>query len=234
MKPARIFLFSGMGGDARLFEKLDLEPLRLIAPDHRDPLPRESLAAYAARIADEHAIDSGDVVGGASFGGMVAAQISRGRDVAGLVLLGTTLRPGKLPLAYRWMFRLEPILPDVVLDLRRWRPLVRWRFSSPTPEAEACIRAMSSSCPRSRLRAFGRMIASWEGTAPPSCPILSVHGARDRMIPFDCAEPSRILETAGHAFTLTHPQETSDLILGFAAGLTPLRGTVRTTPPALP
>lgn len=217
MTPARIFLFSGMGGDARLFEKLDLEPLRLIAPDHRDPLPRESLAAYAARIADEHAIDAGDLVGGASFGGMLAAQIARNRDVAGLVLLGTTLRPRRLPLAYRWMFRIERVVPDVLLDLRRWRPLVRWRFSSPNPEAEACIRAMSSSCPRSRLREFGRMIASWEGTTPPSCPILSVHGARDRMIPLDCAEPSRILEDAGHAFTLTHARETAEMIVEFAA-----------------
>ena len=221
MRPRRILLFSGMGGDPRLFEKLSLEPFRLVAPEYPDPLPRETLAEYAGRIADANRVGVDDIVGGASFGGMIAAEIAQRRKVAGLILLASTLRPERLPMPYRWMCRAEPLVPDFVLDLRRWRPLVRWRFSSPTPEAEACIRAMSIACPRSRLRAFGRMLADWRGLTRPPCPFLSVHGARDRMIPVDSAEPSSILEDAGHALTLTHAGETAGAIVAFASRIGP-------------
>ena len=215
MKPRRLVLFSGMGGDSRLFRSIRIPDAEIVTPDHIEPAQGETLTQYAARIADGLDIQPADIVGGASFGGMLAGEIARQREVAGLILLGSCLRPGLLPWSYRWVERVGRFIPDFVLGLRSWRPLVRWRFAPVTPDAETCLVEMAVSYPTAQIRAFGRMVIGWTGVDSVPCPVLSIHGDWDRIIPLKCAEPDLILKDAGHAFTLTHADQTNSAIREF-------------------
>ena len=215
MKPRRLVLFSGMGGDGRLFRSIRIPDAEIVTPDHIEPAQGETLTQYAARIADGLDIQPADIVGGASFGGMLAGEIARQREVAGLILLGSCLRPGLLPWSYRWVERVGRFIPDFVLGLRSWRPLVRWRFAPVTPDAETCLVEMAVSYPTAQIRAFGRMVIGWTGVDSVPCPVLSIHGDWDRIIPLKCAEPDIILKDAGHAFTLTHADQTNSAIREF-------------------
>lgn len=214
-KQRRLVLFSGMGADGRLMRPIRVPGVDVCTPDHVEPAPGEDLSRYAARVAELHSIDASDVVGGASFGGMIAAEIARQWTVAGLVLLGSCVRPGRLPWAYKWIERLGKFIPDRLLGCRSWRPVVRWRFAPVTAEAEQCLVAMAATCPPSQIREFGRMALTWSGVERFSCPVLSVHGDRDRILPMGGAEPGLILPNAGHAFTLTHAEPTSAAIQEF-------------------
>jgi pimeloyl-ACP methyl ester carboxylesterase len=215
MTQRRLVLFSGMGADGRLLRLLQVPGIDVCTPDHLEPARGDDLPRYAARVAQWHRIGAADVVGGASFGGMLAAEIARQRAVAGLILLGSCVRPARLPRAYTWLERLGKVIPDRLLGCRAWRPVVRWRFAPLTAEAERCLVAMAATCPPSQLRAFGRMALTWAGVEEFSCPVLSVHGKRDRILPVGCAEPGLVLADAGHAFTLTHAEETSAAIQEF-------------------
>ncbi|MEE8425467.1 MAG: alpha/beta hydrolase, partial [Elusimicrobiota bacterium] len=64
-----------------------------------------------------------------------------------------------------------------------------------------------------------RMAMNWAGAEGVLCPVLSVHGDRDVIIPPSCAEPGIVLKDAGHAFTLTHAEETNSAIKGFLGAL---------------
>jgi pimeloyl-ACP methyl ester carboxylesterase len=204
-----------MGGDGRLFRSIRIPDAEIVTPDHIEAAQGETLTQYAARIADGLDIQPADIVGGASFGGMLAGEIARQREVAGLILLGSCLRPGLLPWSYRWVERVGRFIPDFVLGLRSWRPLVRWRFSPVTPDAETCLVEMAVSYPTAQIRAFGRMVIGWTGVDSVPCPVLSIHGDWDRIIPLKCAEPDLILKDAGHAFTLTHADQTNSAIREF-------------------
>jgi pimeloyl-ACP methyl ester carboxylesterase len=125
IKARRLILFSGMGGDDRLFRSIRIPEAEIVTPDHTEPAQGETLTQYASRIADRLNIQPADIVGGVSFGGMLAGEIARQRPVAGLILLGSCLRPGRLPWSYRWVERLGRFIPGFVLGLRSWRPLVR-------------------------------------------------------------------------------------------------------------
>jgi pimeloyl-ACP methyl ester carboxylesterase len=92
---------------------------------------------------------------------------------------------------------------------------VRWRFAPLTAPAEQIRVAMAAACPVSHIRGFGRMIVAWEGVERLACPILSIHGDRDRIVPPYCAEPGLVIKGAGHAFTLTHPDQIKSAILDF-------------------
>ena len=217
----RLILFSGLGGDARLFGPLRLPGVALITPAHEPPVEREGLAAYAERLAATQEIGPADVVGGASFGGMLAAQIASRRRVAGLVVLGSCLDPRLLPAQYRLVERLGRSAPDSLLMLRVWPPFMRARFSPLTPQAQTVLRAMATDFPPQVLRRFGRMLIEWPGVERPACPALIVHGERDRIIPLSCARPDLVLAGAGHCFTLTHGEQTSAAVAEFLARLGP-------------
>ena len=215
MKLSRLVLFSGMGADPRLFGLVRIPEAEIVTPDYLEPAPGETLVQYASRTADDMNIQPDDIVGGVSFGAMVAGEIARQRPVAGLIILGGCLRPERLPRSYRWIERLSPLIPDFVLGLRSWRPLVRWRFAPLTRDAETCLIEMALTYPTAQIIAFGRMVMGWTGVENVPCPVLSIHGDWDRIIPVKCAEPDLILKNAGHAFTLTHADQTSSAIRDF-------------------
>jgi hypothetical protein len=92
-----------MGADSRLFRLIQIPEVEIVTPDHTEPAQGEALTQYASRIADRLNIQTADVVGGVSFGGMLTGEIARQRSVAGLILLGSCLRPARLPWSYRWV-----------------------------------------------------------------------------------------------------------------------------------
>lgn len=216
----RLILFSGMGGDARLMRPLRVPGVEQLTPEHVEPLDGETLADHARRVADGHGIDAADVVGGASFGGMIAAEIARQRKVRGLVLLGSCTQPSRLPASYRFVEKLQPLIPDQLLALRTLRLLVRARFAPTTEEAMDTLIAMARDCPPRQLREFARMTMDWEGADRVDCPVLALHGDGDAIIPPGAAREGHIvLKNAGHSFTLTHADETSAHIARFVNGL---------------
>lgn len=204
-----------MGGDGRLLQPVHIPEEEIIAPDHTEPFPGETLSQYAARIADIFKIQPVDIVGGVSFGGMIAGEIAHQRTVAGLILLGSCLHPSRLPWSYRWVERFGRFVPDFMLGLRSFWPLMHWRFFPLTPEAEKCLIEMAATYPTTQIRAFGRMVIEWKGVDRVNCPMLSIHGDRDRIIPIRCTDPDIILKEAGHAFTLTHAEQTASAIREF-------------------
>lgn len=211
----RLVLFSGMGGDKRMFGPLRIPGVELAAPDHLEPLAGEDLPAFAERTADFHELGAGDVVGGVSFGGMLAAQIASRRKVAGAILLASCHQPRRLPGAYRAVELFSRRLPDALLALRSWPPFVRGRFAPIDARNAEIMIEMARGYSPAMLRRFGRMIVEWKGVESFSCPMLSVHGDGDRILPPSCIDAQLVLPAAGHAFTLTHPEPIAAAILEF-------------------
>jgi pimeloyl-ACP methyl ester carboxylesterase len=215
----RLVLFPGMGADARLVSRIGLKNADLVAPNHEKTLPFENLIRYSDRMADKLAIRPDDIVGGVSFGGMMAAQIAARRKTAGLIVLGGSLDSAWLPPHYRALDAAGLLIPDFLLGVRSWAPVVRWRFSPVDRESLACLQRMAEDCPPRRLWDFGHMIVEWAGVQRPECPTLVVHGDLDRVIPIEVVKPDVVISGAGHAFTLTHAEETTRVLADFVARL---------------
>ena len=211
----RIVLFSGMGGDKRMFGPIRAPGFELVTPDHIDPEEGEDLPAFAARTAEHHGLWADDVVGGVSFGGMLAAQISAQRKLAGAILLASCHQPARLPASYRAVERFSRVIPDGLLGVRSWPPFVRGRFAPIDARNAEIMIEMARGYSPAMLRRFGRMIVEWEGVEKFSCPMLAVHGANDRILPLSCIDAHLVLPAAGHAFTLTHPEPINVAILDF-------------------
>src|SRR3954469_9497350 len=85
----RIIFFTGLGCDERM-----VAPHRSIDADIDfapwiDPLPEESLFAYARRMAAAIDVSTPFYLAGISLGGMVALEVARVHRPLGLILLST-------------------------------------------------------------------------------------------------------------------------------------------------
>ncbi|NIQ93702.1 MAG: hypothetical protein GWO11_05725, partial [Desulfuromonadales bacterium] len=80
----RLILLPGLAADERMYGGLGDIGVALLTP--RLPAPRrgETMPEFARRVADELQIGESDLIGGCSFGSLVAAEIARQRPVGAL------------------------------------------------------------------------------------------------------------------------------------------------------
>ncbi|MBI3828433.1 MAG: alpha/beta hydrolase [Planctomycetes bacterium] len=211
----RLFLFPGLGADARLFSRLAVPGWELAPLPFVEPLAREELPQFAKRLAQAHGLHKDDAVGGASFGGMVAAEIAAQFGLRLLVLLGSAVTPARIPRHLKALEFLSRAVPDAVfIRLPRVRSVLR-AYVGPLSEADLdLLLDMERSAPPALMRRGARMIMRWRGVTGLACPVHAIHGARDRLLmPPQMEKISggrlEVVADAGHAIALTHADRVS-------------------------
>src|SRR5262245_46960726 len=89
-----------MAADERLFEAQAAVFPNLRVQPWLPPLPRESLREYAARLAPLVNPGRPCLIGGSSFGGIVALELVPHLPALGCILIGSIRSPTGLP--WRW------------------------------------------------------------------------------------------------------------------------------------
>ncbi len=214
MKHPPIIMLSGMGADARVFEKQLHEIPRLSVPEWIAPLSGESLAQYAGRFAAK--IDPGEscFIGGASFGGFVALEMARHLEVRGCILVGSVRSPNELPANLKALRRVEgasKALPFELLALG-----CKVALSSCGTHAEThltgLLKQMSDSDAAFLRWACGAVLAWRDVPDIGNTPIYQIHGGKDFVLPARNTQPDVVIPDAGHALSMSHPDAVTDFI----------------------
>jgi pimeloyl-ACP methyl ester carboxylesterase len=231
-KSVPLVLFSGLGADDHVFWHQLSEFPKLTVMDWLVPLRGESLAEYAARYSElirtdilKNQVTSDVVIGGLSFGGIVALEVAKHVKPDGVVLLASARRPTDLPLRIRF-FRplrfLGPLARVIVMILQLLA----------VPFAYGVARRVipyTSGVLRQVCRANSRVVAwsicqiwAWDDEPLLDCSVYQIHGDQDFVIvnPTTKREhnekstPStaEIIPEAGHLVTITHPKDVADFL----------------------
>ncbi len=214
MSPEPLILFPGMACDERLFGPQRACGLHFESP--RLPAPREDedLASYAARVAVELALgDRPCTLGGVSLGGMLACELARRCNCRRLILVASCRGRQAIPVRNWPIFWCARLLPDSTIS-RLIGPSVRLmaRMESFGEEHRQLLVDMCRSTPIPVLRRQAAMILSWKGPSTFPCPVVQIHGVRDRMIPFRRIHADQAIADGGHMINLTHPVEVTHFI----------------------
>lgn len=158
----------------------------------------ESLEALARTTIDTCGIRDGDVIVGASLGGMVACEIARLRRLSAVYLVGSAVRPEEIsPL----LKTLHPLSRAVPFDSFR-RAAARLPFE--------LAQMFSRSDPRF-VRAMCSAVFRWPGLATGAdTKVYRLHGARDRVI----RPPARsdLGLDGGHLISMTHAADCAEFV----------------------
>lgn len=205
-----IYLLPGMTADYPVYARLlPLVAGASVAP-YIDPLPNESFASYAARMAPRFTADC--YLGGISFGGIVALEIARLVRPRGCILISSIRSPRQLPpwfrigraLGGRNSSRLLGLFGDAAA-------LVPARIRTGSTIRVAKLSGSSGAWHRWATSA----VLDWQPEGDFAFPILHIHGDADQTFPLRYVRPDIVVHGGRHALTVSHPIETANAINAF-------------------
>ena len=214
-----IILLSGMATDERLFEPQLAAFSNLRVQPWIAPLSGESLRAYATRIAP--LVDPGRpcIVGGASFGGVVALELAQHLPALACILIGSIRSPAGL----RWRWRL--MRPVALLGPGTLRVLAALGASLGRPFlAGGTIRRLQRlSRPEAAFVRWAMCsVVRWRPSRAVSrVRVFHIHGAADGVLPVSHGRPDMVVPAGGHALSLFSPSAVNDFIAGVVRAVAP-------------
>jgi pimeloyl-ACP methyl ester carboxylesterase len=211
-------LLPGMAADERLFEPQRRALPGLIVPSWIAPAHREPLPSYARRMAFAIRPASPSLVGGASFGGMVALEMASHIGLAECVLISSIRSPAEMPWRLRVLRPLASIGPERLGSRAGWAA----RWLPPFMPRVTARRLGRLAAPQSAfLRWACWAVLRWQPTpAARQVRVFQIHGSADRTFPLWYTHPDKIVAGGGHLLTLTHPFEVNRFLADAWSGLT--------------
>jgi pimeloyl-ACP methyl ester carboxylesterase len=213
-----LILFSGLAADERIFAPQTLALPNLIVPQWPVPQPNDTLESYSERLADELRPHGRAIIGGVSFGGIVAQHIAKYLDPRAILLIGSIHSPVELPPAVRLVRVLRPLVPLIPVRLLQLvcRPLTSTIARQAFPHLSGLIRHFCYAHPKVFQWSLARLL-DWRLAPQVSCPVFHLHGDRDMVLPLRYTSADTIVVGGGHLISLTHPSEVNAFILAAIA-----------------
>lgn len=213
MASERFILLPGMGADERLFRPQKAHGFVFEVPRMPVPEPGDDMHTYARRVLDLIELDGPCVIGGVSFGGMLAYEMATICRPRAVLLIASCRQPEAIPRYYWLAEKVSRVLPDVLIRRRCVASSrIMARLESLTHDHYRLIRDMSVDVPVPFLRRVGRMILKWRAPFELPCPSFHIHGAADRIIPLRRVEPDSVVADGGHLINLTHAEAVNAFI----------------------
>ena len=216
MESPALIMFPGMGASQRMFQAQRLAFPDLIVPEWIEPKYKESLSDYARRMAE--AIDPGRpcIVGGASFGGMVALEVARHLETRACLLISSVRSRKELPWRYRWLVPLVTTIPGTCENLAGWGIRVGVAVSRPfrknTIQESPLVHIANEQGRFLRWASIATLRWKPKPDAFPF-PIEQIHGDADRVLESRHTTPNIVIPNGGHVLPLTHPVEINQFLM---------------------
>lgn len=192
---ATIYLFSGLGADARVFQKLDFAGYETAFIEWIAPLNRESLKDYAFRISSQIERNKPILVG-VSFGGMLAVEISKVIDCQKVILISSATTRSEIPLIYRFFGRmgLHRLIP--VGFLKHANMLTYWLFGMQTKAEKELLKGILNDTDPVFLKWAMNAIIQWKNEVA-IYGLVHLHGDADRILPIKNIRQADFIVTGG-------------------------------------
>lgn len=214
IQPAcNLILFSGLAADESVFSPQKLAFPQLVVPKWSVPESTDTLDSYCKRLAHDLRPYGRCVIGGASFGGIVALHVAQYLNPIAVLLIGSVRNPAELPRYARIARPLRHFVRFIPVSVLKvfMSPLASQFGRRIAPHLSGLARQFRRADPRVFKWSI-RQLLEWQTAPHVNCPILQIHGARDSVIPRQSSELDAIVANGGHVISMTHPIEVNEFI----------------------
>jgi len=216
-QPFHLILLPGLGADERLFGPQRRAFPGLEVPRWIAPRGRESLSAYAGRLAAVLRPERPLVLGGVSLGGMVALELASHLRPAALVLVATCRTPRAIAPWLRFCAGLAGSLPERLVGWSKpMAPLTAGRLSGCGRRHAGLVARMYQDADSGFMHWACHAVLGWQPLRQIACPVFQIHGAADRMIPAISVRADVLVPGGGHLINLTHAEVVNRFIAAAA------------------
>jgi len=206
---SKIYIFSGLGVDKRVFDKIDFSDLNVIFVDWIDPLKKETFESYAFRISKDFEKDS--ILIGLSFGGMLAVEVSKIIPVKKVILIASAKNKNELPkwFLFAGKLKLNHIVPSSLLKTTNF--ITNWLFGATTSSEKLLLKNIIKDTDSNFLKWAINQIVNWKNlSVPQNC--IHIHGTNDRILPAKYLKVDYHIKNGGHFMTVNKAKEIEKII----------------------
>ena len=206
-----VYFISGVGADRRIFRNIRLpEGYHEHHLDWIKPLPRESLQAYAHRLADS--IDKREpfILIGLSFGGMLANEIDKLIPAQKVILISSVPSSKQLPPWFKFagFLNLQNLVP---VSFYKSMSILKRLFTAETAEEKKYLRKAIREADSSFIKWSLNAIVKWRCDSKPKN-YVHIQGSRDLILPTVCSGYTHLIKGGGHLMILTQAKEINRII----------------------
>jgi len=207
---SKIYIFSGLGVDRRVFDNIDFGNLDIEFVDWIVPLKNESLENYAERISRKITAENPILIG-LSFGGMVAVEISKIIKTEKIILIASAKNRFELPRFNRFSgkLKLNKLIPKSVF--KRQNFITNWLFGIESEADKKLLKNILKDTDQTFFAWAINEIVNWKNEAIPEN-LIHIHGNKDRIIPFKNVKADFVIEGGGHFMTVNKSKEIEKII----------------------
>ncbi|MHA7610496.1 alpha/beta hydrolase [Elizabethkingia meningoseptica] len=206
----KIYIFSGLGVDKRVFDKIDFGNLNVEFVDWIIPVKNETLKDYAKRISLSLTAENPSLIG-LSFGGILAVEISKLLKYEKVILIASAKSKNELPWIYQMSgkIKINKLLPVSVFKLHNF--ITDWFFGVEKASEKQMLKNILKDTNSVFLKWAINEIVNWKNmVVPENC--IHIHGNKDRVIPLKNIKADYILEGGGHFMTVNKSKEIEIII----------------------
>lgn len=205
-----IFIFSGLGADKRVFQKLDLSNFEVIYIKWIIPQTKETIEEYATRLVCQ-ITDKTPILIGLSFGGIMAIEVSKQIETEKIVLISSVKTRKEIPFYFRFAgkLRLHKLLPAKILKSANF--MTNWFFGTSSKFDKEILKQILRETEPIFLKWAIDSLLHWSHNQAMEN-IFHLHGTKDRILPSRYLKCDLLVKGGGHLMALNKATEVSEII----------------------
>jgi pimeloyl-ACP methyl ester carboxylesterase len=207
-----VYLISGLGADRTVFRNLTFsEGVKIHYLDWITPKAKESLRAYALRLAE--GIDTSRVfcIIGLSFGGMLATEMASVLKPQRTILISSVSSKYRLPWHFRLArrIRINKLIPAIKLNSAP--RFISSFFGIETKEEGLFFNQLMKRTDPHFTKWAMNSILEWDRTESPTG-IVRIHGGKDKVLPIGDAKVDYLIQDGGHFMVFNRAGRISEIL----------------------
>jgi pimeloyl-ACP methyl ester carboxylesterase len=166
-----------------------------------------------------NAIEEGAIFAGISLGGVVAQKLASRKKPKGLILI-SSFSTSKSVSPFLYLFKpILSYLPAFIFDVRLLPTFVaRFFRGKGNDEAASILSAMMRKLGTRNIKNMCILSLDVHAQKNGDCPILSIHGEKDRIIRSKGRKVDYMIKDGGHIISISHHEEVNKIILDWVKG----------------
>lgn len=206
----RIYIFSGLGTDKRVFQKMDFTAYNTIFIDWISPNKNESIESYAKRLTEQIKDEKPTIIG-LSFGGIIAIEVAKIIQTEKIILIASAKTKNEIPNYFRiaGKLNLHKLVPEKLIKLPNF--ISYWFFGTENKKDKVLLAEILKDTDEIFLKWAIDKIVNWKNEFEHKN-VIHIHGTTDRILPFKYINCNIKVIKGGHFMTLNKAKELNQII----------------------
>ncbi|PRD46136.1 alpha/beta hydrolase [Sphingobacterium haloxyli] len=206
----KVYIFSGLGVDKRVFQKIDFGNLDIEFVEWIEPRKDERIEEYAKRISQKIIVENPILIG-LSFGGIIAVEVAKTLAIEKLILIASAKTRNEIPMLYRILGKLKIHNVIPASFLKSANCISNWFFGAQIPSDKILLKQILEETDNKFLYWALDKVVTWRNLQTPQN-YVHIHGLNDRILPIKNIKTDYKIQGGGHFMTVNKSEEVSKLL----------------------